>query len=413
MTKKLSDFRLATEEEIEKTRKNADELIGYAIYPGFTGEVHKTVIYKIMAENFGQPNLYPSEKSNWEWVIFTDIGLLTVCDYYGDWSIGCLYTEPTDEIKAEVEVLKKCLLDKASKVHVSRQQIKKGKKGGRIISPYYLYRRTADELMGLAVRTIGEIEELEKEKKDKDSPETFLDIQNAIWNKHETVASLFRASFMSTFLSLEGFINLIYFLFIKDRYRCDMFEERIKKGEMLPIKILEMDTYCHSFKHPPLNKDDELFSAIQQFTNIRNLFMHANICAGMETPLVMHGEYPIVVKKKSEEKFGLPTDIFELTNIHIIRTYKLVEKFVAKTILAMDDNVIGGFVIAHDCIYIDFIWDKPDSIRFVFEEMEEYRWVDKHIERLKEIPTDLGKDYYETDEKEFKPKPFMDLFRIA
>ena len=93
MTKKLSDFRLATAEEIEKARKAADELVGHSLFPGLTKDVHKSVIYKVMAETFGQPNyhtyFHPLEKGSWEWIIFSNIGLLSVYDYYGDWSIGC------------------------------------------------------------------------------------------------------------------------------------------------------------------------------------------------------------------------------------------------------------------------------------------------------------------------------------
>ncbi|MCP8311637.1 MAG: hypothetical protein L6M37_01625 [Candidatus Methylarchaceae archaeon HK02M1] len=53
----------------------------------------------------------------------------------------------------------------------------------------------------------------------------------------------------------------------RPRSDINAFSIRLRDG-MLPIKILEMDTYCHSLEKPPIEKQDELIAAIQHFINI-------------------------------------------------------------------------------------------------------------------------------------------------
>ncbi len=283
-------------------------------------------------------------------MIHTNAGLLTVYNYKGGWSIGYKYVKPTKELMAEATNFRDALLEEARKVKISRKQIKKGKIGGTIFTPYSIYKNTTRDLMSQAEKIINEINKLEK----------IMENIGELTNKNYTVASLFRAAFMTSFLSLEGFVNLIYFLFIKDRYRHDIYERRLDR-EMLPIKILEMDTYCHSFKHAPLTQKDELFSAIQYFMNIRNQFLHANICEPLQTHMVIQDKYILAVKGTSEEKFGLTTDIRNITNIHILRAEKLVEKYVIKTLQSMNDDIKLPFAVVHSYIWIDYIWNKKDS----------------------------------------------------
>ena len=123
-------------------------------------------------------------------------------------------------------------------------------------------------------------------------------------NLGAVVSSFYRAAFMSNFLTLEGFVNLVYKLFLRKRYRKKIYEKRLR-DEMLPIKILEMDTYCHSFEHSPFIGKDELLSAVQHFINIRNQILHANICDPMEAHLVKQDEYLLFTKREVKEKYGI------------------------------------------------------------------------------------------------------------
>lgn len=92
MTRKLSDFRLASQSEIENALKPPKDLMAYSIggglFTGSPGWIHITVIFKVMHETFDPHNSHPGEKSTWEWILFTQDGLSAVHDHKGGWSIG-------------------------------------------------------------------------------------------------------------------------------------------------------------------------------------------------------------------------------------------------------------------------------------------------------------------------------------
>lgn len=399
MPRKLSNFRLASKEEIENALTSPKGLTAYSlgmgIFTGAPGGFHRTVIFKVMHETFGPPNSCPGEKSTWQWVIFTPAGLLTVYDYKGSWSIGYTHIniKPSDELLAEASAFRDALIEKASKVHISKKQIKKSKVGGAILNPYALYHLTTGALMEQAKQIIDEIKSLHKEK----------DIRKLIeaMNKSRIVASLYRAAFMTTFMSLEGFLNLVYTLFLKDRYRNDIYEKRLR-NEMLPVKILEMDVYCHSLEHPPLREQDELFAAIQHFINVRNLFLHANISDVMEAHLVKQNKYFIVTRGGSKEKFGIASDMRNLTNAHVIRSDKLVQKLIIKVLQAMDEEVRSPFAIVHSYLWVEYLHQKPDSIHFPLSYEEDYV-PDEVVESILNESTDLDEGYVNIGEEEFKP----------
>lgn|GEM_PF-5565752 len=399
MTKKLSDFRIASKAEIENALKPPKGLTAYrdggGIFIGEPGGFHRTVIFKTMHETFGPPNSYPEEKSTWQWIIFTPVALLTVYDYKGSWSIG--YTginiEPSKEVLAEASAFRDALIGKASKVHISKKQIKKSKVGSATLNPYALHRLTTEDLMEQAKQIVDEIKNLQKEK----------DIHKFIeaMNKGRIVASLYRAAFMTTFMSLEGFLNLVYTLFLKDRYRNDIYEKRLR-NEMLAVKILEMDTYCHSFERSPLAKQDELFAAIQHFINVRNLFLHANISDAMEAHLVKQDRYFIVTRSDSREKFGIASDMRNLTNAHVIRAGKLVQKLIVEVLHAMDEEVRFPFAIVHSYLWVEYLHQKPDSIHFPLSYEEDCVPAEVIVSILNES-TNLDGEYFNVDEQEFKP----------
>jgi len=401
MRRKLSNFRLASKAEMENELTPPEGLtsfcLGEGIFTGAPGGFHRTIIYKVMHETFGPPNSYPGEKSTWEWIIFTAYGLLTVYDYKGTWSIGCagINVRPSNELLAEASAFLDALIEEARKVHIPKKQIKKSKVGGAILNPYALYHLTTEDLMNQANEIVEEIKSLQSEKNILKSIEGI--------NKSRIVASLYRAAFMTTFLSLEGFINLVYTLFLKDRYRNEIYEKRLR-DEMLPIKILEMGVYCHSFSHPPFKEQDELFGAIQHFINVRNLFLHANISDAMEEHLVKQGNYLLVTRGEAPEKYGIASDMRNLTNAHVIRAGKLVKKLIVKVLQAVGEEVRFPFAIVHSYLWVDYLHQKPDSVQFPLSYNEDYVPVpDEVIESILNKSTDLDEDYFNIGEKEFKP----------
>ena len=386
---KLTDFRLATEEEIKVAKKSwRDTLIGEAIFPYSPEGYHRTVIYKVLDETFGSPNYYPGDNSLWIWVFKTNTGLLTVYDYKGSWSIGFIYSEHTEELEQEAELLKTALLKEAQKVKFSKKQIKDNKVGGSLKNPYILYKNTAWNLLLQASKFEEEIKQLQHQNSD------FIEKLNKLSGLSLINSSLYRSAFMNFFCSLEGFINLVYALFLKARYRSEFYSNKLR-NEYLPHKILEMDTYCHSFKVAPFTTKDELFKAIQYFIDIRNKFIHANIGEEMEEHLVKVGKYYVVTGEKAKGKYGLPTDFDNIDKIHTLRASKLVTKFVVKTLQSFNDDIKFDFAIVHPYIWINYFWEGVDKIKIVLGP-EDYVGKEE-IEEFLESSTELDKEYYDID----------------
>lgn len=390
MAKKLLDFRIASKEEIDRARKISNGYIQKAIFPLSPGSVHRTIIYKIMDETFGAPNYIPGEKSTWEWVVYTEAGLLTVYDIKGDWSIATFYSKYSEELLVNATKLKEALFEEAKKVKPSKSQIKKNKVGGTIKNPYSFSRVMVDHLMLQAKKLEEESNKLQAERnfmKFAGSMKKTIEIINL----NNVIASFYKAAFMTTFLSLEGFLNLIFKLFIRERYRDDIFERKLKR-EILPIKILEIDIYCHSFKYSPFERGDELFSAIQHFIDIRNKFLHSNICEQTESHLVKIGKYIVTTEEELKVKFGLPSDFDKINKIHVIRAKKLVEKFVLKILQSMGKKVKVPFTMVHSYQWISYFWDKKDSIIFPLDK-EDFVPLDE-VETFLSKSTELDKEYY-------------------
>lgn len=389
MPKKLAEFRLASEEEIQIEIKKATRgFIGEAIYPWSPGGIHRSIIYKIMDEAFGPYNLDPGEKSTWGWIVYTDGGLLTVYDYKGGWSVGRLYSDISKELETEATSLRDALIQEAKKIVFTKKQIAKEKIGGSIRNPYSMYRAVTATILKQADSLKEEIRTLRNGG----------DFSNFVESMNVEIfqSRLFIAAFMNTFLSLEGFVNLVYRIFLRKRYQNEIYERRLK-NEMLPIKILEMDVYCHSFLHPPFSEEDELFSAVQYFLSLRNSFLHANICDPMESHLIKHGEYLLHVKSKAEGKtdYGLGYTPQDISKDQVIRANRLVEKFVIKTIQAMKPGTKDAFAIVHSYVWLDYYWDKEDSTAFPLDE-DDIRGSEESLEFL-EQSTKIDKEYFAID----------------
>ncbi|MCZ7369513.1 MAG: hypothetical protein O8C66_03300, partial [Candidatus Methanoperedens sp.] len=159
-------------------------------------------------------------------------------------------------------------------------------------------------------------------------------------------------------------------------------------------------TYCHSFKSSPLEKNGELFGAIQHFINTRNLILHANISDAMEEHIIKQDTNLLVLKRKEEkEKYGIASDIMNLNNVNVIRANKLVQKFVAKVLQSLAEDVKIPFTMVHSNLWVEYRHEEPDSIFFPLSE-DDYVPL-KEIRSILKESTELDEDYYNISEKKF------------
>ncbi len=396
---KLKDFKLASLEEIVKAKEFPKGVsggsVGGGILIGSPGGINSTIIYKVMCDTFGSFNTdYVFEKSTWEWVLKTDKGLLSVYDHKGGWSIGFVGSERglREELKEYADILKDSILEKVSKVKISKKQIKESKIGGVITNPYALFSNTSDQLLEEARKVISEIKGYKLNK------DNLLDTKGL--NRSFTVAALFRASFITSYLGLEGFINIVYRIFLNRRYKNEMYKRKLQ-NEMIITKLLEIDKYCDGFNGPVISIDEELYKAFLHLTNIRNDFVHANIIKDMETHLVQVGAYPLLVKEKSERKYGISVHPGRITNVDVIRTQRLIQKIVIKIINSLEERIKRNFAIVHSYWHLPYWYSDKGLVNFPLTENDYVP--EEEIEEILSLAPDLDDEYYDVGEEEYIP----------
>jgi hypothetical protein len=200
------------------------------------------------------------------------------------------------------------------------------------------------------------------------------------------------------YLALEGFINVIYTVFLDKRYRNKLFERKLQ-NEMIITKLLEIDKYCDEFMHQVISPEEELFKAFQHLTNIRNDFLHANITKGMESHLVKIGEYELLTKEKPGERYGIKSHPGELTNVDVIRAQRLVEKIVIKIINALNESVRWKFAIVHSYQRLPYYYNHRGLLDFPLTEDDFVP--DEEIEKILSLSPDLDEEYYDVGEDEY------------
>lgn len=413
---KLKDFVPASLEEIIKAKEFPSGVkggsVGGSILVGSPGGLNSTIVYKVLEDTFGPMNTdFVDEKSTWRWVFKTDNGLLSVYDYKSGWSIGYVGTDRELKVRLKelANVLKDAILEEAKKIKISKKQIQESKLGGVVTNPYLLFRETSWELLEEAKKIISEIKKSKINENDIknefDDIKSKIDEINREINISHTVISLFSSAFIASYCSLEGFINIIYTIFLKKRYKNELFEKKLQ-NEMIITKLLEIDRYCNEFNEPVISVDEELFKAFQHLTNVRNDFIHANITKGMETHLVQVSPHQKLLLEerelKLERKYGICTYPWRITNVDIIRTQRLVEKIVIKIINGLNERTRIKFATVHSYYKIPYLYNNRGLLDFPLTE-EDYI-PDDEIEKILSLTPELDKEYYSVEEEEYVPK---------
>jgi hypothetical protein len=418
MAKKLTDFRLATAAEIaaaeetaaaEKTMKGSGlRVLGAAILtplqiPERWEPVDPTFVYMVMDQTFGPPNAqsFDPTKITWRWIIFTSAGLLSVYDWkYGWWSIG-YWAIPTDRpstaLIEQAEALRAAIVRAARKIHVTKADRKNERIAGHLRNPYAMYTNTAEALLEQAERSI-ELLRLDAAGE--------LDADDFDWiAEHGQVAALYRSAFTNVLLSMEGFVNLIYTLFLKQRYRSRQSEGAIR-AVGLQYKLEDMDVYCHSFKWPPLENGTDLHAAIMHLISLRNHLVHAGINDAMEQHIVKKNGYILRVGSMPEPKFGIPADISSISNVHIILAARLVRKVVLSILKSLKTGIRRDFINVHALEWIYYEMPSADTVRFDWPERDTLS--DKQVASILRQSTKLDSAYWRVRGAEFVPQ-FQDL----
>jgi hypothetical protein len=118
-----------------------------------------------------------------------------------------------------------------------------------IQNPFALYFRTAEELIGIAEIAAG-CEAL------------------------SASGTICQAAFFQLLIAAEGFLNLIYELYLKPELRDDRIAGRLTRDQ-IDVKLRLAPVYCDCFAGKPFDHRTAAFQNFQKLFRIRNDFVRA------------------------------------------------------------------------------------------------------------------------------------------
>lgn len=298
---KLSSFTLADESCYEKCSNGEPRQRDFVLKPDKVSVYH---VYRVLKDSFGNPNgkMFDEEKTQWMYSLQNEQAYLEVYDWkVATWSIG-IYLKPSATMKAE-EIGKKfesLVENSAGKINGIIKEKLKSPDGMVIESPFYSYRETADSLLTLALSLKDSIKHVDQNEYEN-------------WLRHY---DLCKAAFIMYLASVEGFINLLYELYLRKELREKRIYERISR-EQIDLKLRLAPIYCECFRENVIDPENDAFRKYHSLANLRNDFVHANLTKPMMSPVIKEDGYDFVIEPDSSTNIGIPTNFRDFETVHV------------------------------------------------------------------------------------------------
>ena len=306
-------------------------------------EISPYLVYVVLKEIFGPPNgdFFDEDKSQWQWVFSYKDFHIEIYDWKLLSSSIAIYHQASDKEKSQQlanninDLLNKSALKKRSKVKSSIGN----SKHKLLENPFVTYYTTAENLLELLKvideliksRSLSLINNLVKETTDPFDNALYL------WDKMD---SLYRSAFLMFLSSFEGFLNILYELYLKAELRTDRLYERISR-EQVDIKLRIAPIYCEGFKTKTINHQDHRFKKYLHLVNLRNNYIHANLIKSLERYIVEEDNHTFIIK--NEENLDIPSNINELELKHVELAKKYIDDIVELVFESMETKTRREF----------------------------------------------------------------------
>ena len=278
--------------------------------------------YLVLKNEYGAPDrdYIDEEKQQWVFLLKTENALVEVYDWkQGSWSIA-VHELSDDERRAEeiVRALLQKIRNGCGKTKSELNAILKQDFGQVIENPFCLYYNTATGLLELAKKL--SISNVHKEPAVAEIAE---------WDTEETLC---RAAYFQFVSSVEGLLNLIYDIYLRQELREDRIVDRLGR-EQIDVKIRLAPLYCECFGYRPIDHSTDEFKKFHSLANLRNDFIHANLTKSMRTQIVEHEGAIYLNYANSKDILSIPFSSYGLEQIEEVKS--IVDGMVAQIVGAM------------------------------------------------------------------------------
>jgi len=275
-----------------------------------TSTVYPYVAYSVLKQAIGEPSNEFNDDEIWTWEVKAfDVYLYVYGTIDMEWKVSAYHSDKNLSEKVGNDFLM-FLKQQSNKVLAKLKSLSTKATGYIFQNPYALYFTSAKNLL--------------------EQGETLVDTQRP-WTVQKKQSDFFRSAFFLFVASFEGFLNLIYELYLKPDLRDERIYARLSR-EQVDIKLRLAPMYCLCFSVDTIDHKNDLFQKFQYIADLRNDFIHANLTKPMRTAIVTEDKHDFMYEFETEGKYGLPRSIAALDVDNI--------KFVMETIQSMVDFVI-------------------------------------------------------------------------
>jgi hypothetical protein len=195
---------------------------------------------------------------------------------------------------------------------------------------YLINYRSAELMLDYAEDNESTIidESLRYDARDALTPE-----QNAHLDKFmSAVGMYFGAAISYYFMSLEGFINVLYYAFLKDELRFEFFDQQ-KLDERLDVntKVLLMPSLCNGFKS---KQTAGFLKDLTRLKNYRNFSFHSKTSYSLIRVGFLESGFLYTCGLKEDSRTLLPSLRIDLRSSNVLEFKKIVDSII-KDILDM------------------------------------------------------------------------------
>lgn len=188
--------------------------------------------------------------------------------------------------------------------------------------------------------------------------------QEAHQDKFWPALGMYYASSISYFfMALEGFLNILYYAFLKDEIKSEFFNQQ-KLEERLDIstKILLMPSLCNGFKG---KQKVGFLKDLARLTKYRNFFFHSKITDSLKNVVFVESGFLYTCDVGKSFNALLPLQKRHLKRNNVLEFKEIVDSIIKDIFDMMQDDskdLVKKFVLNH--LAIPFWRDKNGTVKF-------------------------------------------------
>lgn len=286
-------------------------------------EISPLEAYVALKALYGEPDRegIDEAKQQWAFLLSTDGAMLEVYDWkQASWSVA-VHEEAQDQDRA-------ALIAKDLVALITQTSRKKGREIKSLVArsvaqvienPFALYYETAQDLLDLARKASKQA-----------AVDPMASDEFPGWLRQ---LPLCRAAFFQFAAAIEGLLNLVYDLYLKEELRDERIVDRLSR-EQIDVKLRLAPVYCECFLGKPVDHTTQAFRQFHRLAQIRNDFIHANLTRSMRTPIVVHDGARYLIQSSVSAADGSVPASFNAFGIKELERVKAAVDAITQQLLA-------------------------------------------------------------------------------